>query len=111
MLIIMSVCPVYAASMKKIDTPDYKVAFYAFDCYHMKDDNGKLSGYGYEMMRGISKYLQCTFSYVGYDKSAEECVEMLRKGKVASTQQQKRLRKEKRNSRFPHIRRLHHLPV
>ncbi len=82
MLIIMSVCPVYAASMKKIDTPDYKVAFYAFDCYHMKDDNGKLSGYGYEMMRGISKYLQCTFSYVGYDKSAEECVEMLRKGKV-----------------------------
>lgn len=82
MLIIMSVCPVYAASMEKEDTPDYKVAFYAFDCYHMKDKNGKLSGYGYEMMRGISKYLQCTFSYVGYDKSASECEEMLRDGKV-----------------------------
>ena len=82
MMIIMSVCPVYAASMEKIDTPDYKVAFYAFDCYHMQDDNGKRTGYGYEMMRGISKYLQCTFSYVGYDKSAEECEEMLRNGEV-----------------------------
>lgn len=82
MLIIMSVCPVYAASMEKEDTPDYKVAFYAFDCYHMKDKNGKLSGYGYEMMRGISKYLQCTFSYVGYDKSASESEKLLRDGKV-----------------------------
>ena len=82
MLIIMSVCPVYAATMEKIDTPDYKVAFYAFDCYHMQDDNGKRTGYGYEMMRGISKYLQCTFSYVGYDKSAKECEEMLRNGEV-----------------------------
>ena len=41
-----------------------------------------VSGYGYEMMQGISKYLQCTFSYVGYDKSASECEEMLRNGEL-----------------------------
>ena len=82
MLGILLICPAYASSMTKTETPDYKVAFYAFDCYHMQDENGKKTGYGYEMMQGISKYLQCTFSYVGYDKSASECEEMLRNGDV-----------------------------
>ena len=34
------------------------------------------------MMQGISKYLQCTFSYVGYDKTASECEAMLRNGEL-----------------------------
>ena len=80
--VILSVIPVQASSIEKTDTPDYKVAFYAFDCYNMQDKNGKRSGYGYEMMQGLSKYMQCTFSYVGYDKSAEECIDMLRNGEL-----------------------------
>ena len=79
---VLSVGQVYAAALTRTETPDYKVAFYAFDCYHMQDENGKRSGYGYEMMQNLSKYLQCTFSYVGYDKSASECVDLLRSGKV-----------------------------
>ena len=71
-----------ASALEHIETPDYKVAFFAFDCYHMQDENGKCTGYGYEMMQGVSKYLQCTFSYIGYDKSADESVEMLRRGEV-----------------------------
>ena len=67
-------------SVPRKDTPDYKVAFYAFDCYNMQDENGKRTGYGYEMMQNISKYMQCTFSYVGYDKTADECVDMRRNG-------------------------------
>ncbi len=82
LFMIISSCPVYAGAVEQLDTPDYKVAFYAFDCYHMQDENGKRTGYGYEMMQGISKYLQCTFSYVGYDKSAKECEAMLRNGEV-----------------------------
>ena len=34
------------------------------------------------MMQDVSKYLQCTFSYVGYDKTAKECEEMLRSGDI-----------------------------
>lgn len=71
-----------SSSVPREKTKEYKVAFYAFDCYHMQDENGKRYGYGYDMMQDISKYLQCTFSYVGYDKSAQECVEMLRDGDV-----------------------------
>ena len=79
---VLSIGQVYAAALTRTETPDYKVAFYAFDCYHMQDENGKRSGYGYEMMQNLSKYLQCTFSYVGYDKSASECVDLLRSGEV-----------------------------
>ena len=80
--LVISLLQINTYAMDKQETPDYKVAFYAFDCYHMQDENGKLSGYGYEMMEGISKYLQCTFSYVGYDKSAAECEELLRSGEL-----------------------------
>lgn len=79
---ILSVCPVYAAEMQKVETPNYKVAFYESNCYHMQDADGKKTGYGYEMMQGLSKYVQCTFSYVGYDKSPKECEEMLRNGEL-----------------------------
>lgn len=72
----------FAAELPHVSTPDYKVAYYAFDCYHMMDENGKMYGYGYEMMQEISNYMQCTFSYVGYDKSAAECVDMLRSGEL-----------------------------
>ncbi len=79
---IFSVVSVFGDEMPKYPTRDYKVAFYAYDCYHIQEENGKRSGYGYEMMQGVSKYLQCTFSYVGYDKSAAECEEMLRNGEI-----------------------------
>lgn len=42
--------PAYAASVPQEDTPNYKVAYYAFDNFNMQDDNGKRYGYGYEMM-------------------------------------------------------------
>nr|WP_256444771.1 transporter substrate-binding domain-containing protein [Blautia sp. MSJ-9] len=82
LLLVLCCCPVYADYVPQVDTPDYKVAFYAYDCYHMQDSNGKKYGYGYDMMQDLSEYLQCTFSYVGYEKSAKECEEMLQNGEV-----------------------------
>lgn len=72
----------YAAEVPSSYTPDYRVAYYAFDCYNMQDENGKMYGYGYEMMQDISHYMQCTFSYMGFDKSAKECEQMLRNGEL-----------------------------
>ena len=82
LLAVMCCCTAFAGDIPRADTPNYRVAFYAFDCFNMQDENGVRSGYGYEMMQGISKYLQCTFSYVGYDKTAAECVDMLRNGEL-----------------------------
>lgn len=82
LLMIINCCPIYADSVPREDTPNYKVAFYAFDCYHMQDANGKKYGYGYDMMQQLSNYLPYTFSYVGYEKTAKECEQMLREGKL-----------------------------
>ena len=81
-LLAMSILPLVALALPEQETPDYKVAFYPYDCYHMQDAYGKRTGYGYEMMQGVANYLQCTFSYVGYDKSAAQCEEMLRGGEL-----------------------------
>ena len=82
LLLTVSACIATAFAVPVQETPDYKVAFYPYDCYHMLDAYGKRTGYGYEMMQGIEKYLQCTFSYVGYDKTAKECEQMLRSGEL-----------------------------
>lgn len=66
----------------KAETPNYKVAFYASPNYHIQDESGARSGYGYEMMQSINNHMQATFSYVGYDKTPDECVDMLRNGEV-----------------------------
>ena len=79
---VSCVCTAYAASIPQQETPDYKIAFYAFDCYHMQDNDGHRYGYGYDMMQTIAHYMQCTFSYEGYDKTAAECVDMLRNGEL-----------------------------
>lgn len=39
-LALAAVFPAFAASVPRRDTPDYKVAFYAFDCYNMQDEDG-----------------------------------------------------------------------
>ena len=80
LLAIICCCPVYAASVQTENTPDYKVSYYSFDCFNMQDEEGEKYGYGYDMMQSLANYMQCTFSYVGFEKSAKECEEMLRNG-------------------------------
>lgn len=82
LFLLISCCPVYAASVPQEDTPDYKISYYSFDCFNMQDEYGEKYGYGYDMLQGLSKYMQCTFSYVGFDKSAKECEEMLKNGEI-----------------------------
>lgn len=81
-LLVLNCCPVYASDLPKKETPNYKVSYYYFDCFNMQDEYGQMYGYGYDMMQSLSNYMQCTFSYVGYDLSAQECVELLRKGEI-----------------------------
>ena len=74
--------PANAEAVPRVQTPSYKVAFYASPNYHIQDEYGKRSGYGYEMMQALGRYLQCTFSYEGYDKTPAECEQMLRDGEI-----------------------------
>lgn len=64
------------------DRETVKVGFFAFDGYHMLDDNGNRSGYGYDFIRMISRYLDVEFEYVGYTNSWDDMADMLENGEV-----------------------------
>lgn len=59
-----------------------KVGFFAFDGYHMMDENGNRSGYGYDFLRLAARYLDLDYEYIGYDKSWDEIQEMLKNGEI-----------------------------
>ncbi len=82
LLALVFCLPSSAEAVPRVQTPCYKVAFYASPNYHIQDEYGKRSGYGYEMMQALGRYLQCTFSYEGYDKTPAECEQMLRDGEL-----------------------------
>ena len=65
-----------------MDTPTYKVGFYASPCYHIQDADGKRYGYGYEMMQSIVKHMQATLEFVDYDVSFSDSFELLRQGQI-----------------------------
>ncbi|MCH4153300.1 MAG: transporter substrate-binding domain-containing protein [Mageeibacillus sp.] len=59
-----------------------KVGFFAFDGYHMVDDQGNRSGYGYDFLQMLSRYGDWTYEYVGYDKSWAQMQDMLADGEI-----------------------------
>ena len=59
-----------------------KVGFFAMDGYHMMDEDGNRSGYGYDFLRLMARYWDVDYEYVGYDKSWEEMQQMLIDGEI-----------------------------
>ena len=71
---------VYARGTETVQT--VRVGFFAFDGYHMIDEEGRKSGYGYEFLNLLSRYCNLRFEYIGYDKSWEETLKMLETGEI-----------------------------
>ena len=59
-----------------------KVGFFAMDGYHMMDEEGNRSGYGYDVLRLMARYWDVNYVYVGYDKSWEDMQQMLEDGEI-----------------------------
>lgn len=59
-----------------------RVGFFAFDGYHTIDENGVKSGYGYEFLRMVSRFIDVDYEYVGYENSWEDMLDMLRAGEI-----------------------------
>jgi len=74
-----------------------RVGFFAFDGYHIQDQDGKRSGYGYDFLQQLARYGGWTYEYVGYDKSWADMQEMLENGEIdLLTSAQKTPEREKR---------------
>ncbi|MCI1722416.1 MAG: transporter substrate-binding domain-containing protein [Lachnospiraceae bacterium] len=59
-----------------------RVGFFAFDGYHIQDENGRRSGYGYDFLQELARYGDWTYEYDGYDKSWSEMQDMLENGQI-----------------------------
>lgn len=59
-----------------------KAGIFHFDGYHMKDEEGNLSGYGIEFLNLAAEYSHLNFQYVEYDKSWNDMLTMLDEGQI-----------------------------
>ena len=59
-----------------------RVGFFAMDGYHMMDEDGNRSGYGYDFLRLMARYWDADYEYIGYDKSWEDMQQMLLDGEI-----------------------------
>lgn len=64
------------------DNETVRVGFFARDGYHIIDEEGLKSGYGYEALQLMARYSELEYEYVGYDKTKNEALEMLRNGEI-----------------------------
>ncbi|MBD5154175.1 MAG: response regulator [Oscillibacter sp.] len=55
---------------------------FAFEGYHMEDEEGGLTGYGIEVLDLISEYSHLNFRYAGYENSWNDMLEMLENGEI-----------------------------
>lgn len=59
-----------------------RVGFYKIPGFHNLADNDERSGYGYDFLQLVRRYVQMEFTYSGYDKSWAESLLMLESGEI-----------------------------
>ena len=55
-----------------------RVGFFEFEGYHMMGEDGTRSGYGYDFLRMMARYLNVEYEYLGYDCGWDEIQQMVR---------------------------------
>ncbi|QHI71517.1 transporter substrate-binding domain-containing protein [Aminipila terrae] len=86
-LIVSTLSPSYADEVKK---SPIKVGFFELDGFNDVDQDGNLSGYGYEYLMEISKYTGWKYNFIYYteDKNGKhrltyyEALDLLKQGKI-----------------------------
>lgn len=59
-----------------------KAGIFHFDGYHMKDEEGNLSGYGIDFLNLAAEYSHLNFQFMEYDKSWNDMLNMLEEGQI-----------------------------
>ena len=59
-----------------------RVGYFAFDGFHMIDEEGNYGGYGYQFLQKLSMYANVNIELVGYDKSWADMLPMLEAGEL-----------------------------
>ncbi|MDE7269170.1 MAG: transporter substrate-binding domain-containing protein, partial [Acetatifactor sp.] len=81
-ILILSNLITVAAADGQPDNRTVKAGIFYFEGYHMKDEEGRLTGYGIEFLDLVSRYSHLNFQYTGYDNSWNEMLTMLENGEI-----------------------------
>ena len=87
LLVFVCVCMIFSpqtayAAEDSSQHETVKVGFFAMDGYHMMDEEGNRSGYGYDFLRMMSRYWDVDYEYVGYDQRWDDMQQMLEDGEI-----------------------------
>ena len=87
LLVFVCVCMIFSpltayAAEGSSQHETVKVGFFAMDGYHVMDEEGNRSGYGYDFLRLMARYWDVDYEYVGYDKSWDDMQQMLEDGEI-----------------------------
>lgn len=64
------------------DRTHLRVGYYALDGYQNLDENGALSGYGYDLLQTIARYEPVSYTYHGHDESIAKLLHQLERGEL-----------------------------
>lgn len=79
-LCVLTICPINIIAEDKHET--IRVGFFHMDGYHMIDEDGDKSGYGYDFFRLMARYLDVEYDYVGYELGWKDMQRMLEDGEI-----------------------------
>ena len=79
-----------------------KAGIFYFEGYHMKDEEGRLTGYGIEFLDLVSEYSHLNFQYTGYDNSWSDMLTMLENGEIDLVTTARRTEEREEKFAFSH---------
>ena len=66
MLLLTALLSLSASAAETVSQHErVRVGFFAMDGYHMMDEDGNRSGYGYDFLRLMARYWDVDYEYVG----------------------------------------------
>ncbi|MDE7435330.1 MAG: response regulator [Lachnospiraceae bacterium] len=98
LILILSNFITVAADDGQANNRTVKAGIFYFEGYHMKDEEGRLTGYGIEFLDLVSEYSHLNFQYTGYDNSWSDMLTMLENGEIDIVTSARRT--EEREERF-----------
>ena len=78
----LAILPTTALAALSSAPTKVRVGFYGLDGYHMIDEKGYRSGYGYDVLQLMARYEEFEYEYIGYEATFDEMLSMLEQGEI-----------------------------
>ena len=80
--IVMLIDALPAFALEDVAVRTVRVGYYHIEGYHVMDESGSRSGYGYEVLQAMKLYTNWSYEYVGYDLGWADMQQMLLDGEL-----------------------------